>query len=887
MKKRLLSLLLALTLACSLLVFPASAVEVLDEGDYGSLHWVLTSDGTVTISGTGIIDSGLKDNWTQWGKALKSIVMEPGITSIGYSAFEYCTNLTSVTIPNSVTSIRGQAFSNCSSLTNVTIPDSVTNIGNSAFQDCSKLTSVTIPDSITSIGNSAFSGCSSLANVTIPDGVTSIGDSTFYGCSSLTNVTIPDGVSSIGDSTFYGCSSLTNVTIPDGVTSIGDFTFSCCSNLTGVSLPVSITSIGICAFSDCSSLNSVIIPDGVTSIGIEAFYNCSSMESLTFAGSGISISDSAFHGCTNLLSIQFPLNLSLGTKSFDGCTGLMTIIIPSIDTISEYAFQNCTALESITIENDVKTIDSYAFLGCSALKTVTLPDTLSKVNTGAFRNCDSIKDVYFGGNSTQWSEIAIKSYNEPLTGANIHYSSAPAKIVSNPADVTTIAGVTASFTVAVTGDVTSYQWQVKIPGGEWANCDCNAATLEFTAEDSMNGNQYRCIVTDVDRNTVSSEAATLTVETPSLKIVQQPVDYAGNYKDWAEFFCVAEGEDVSYYWQYSTDDGETWNDSDGVGYRAECYIISRTKGRLYRCTVSDKYGNEQLSNIARVIMNASVITQPKNATASIGKIASFKMEADANGQLTYQWQYKTPVGAWKNSSSKTVGYNTDTLQVVATEARNGYQYRCKVTDQDGNVVTSEPATLTIAQAVVITASPADSFATAGRVSSFYTAAEGEGLTYQWQYKNPATGVWKNCSAATIGYNTQTLIVYGASNGVNRHGYQYRCVVTDAYGNTATTEAATLTVFAIKTQPKDAAVTGSGKATFKVAATGENLTYQWQYKTPTGAWKNCSSATQGYNTAALTVQGVSGKTNRNGYQYRCVVTSGSKMLTSNAVILTVN
>ena len=90
----------------------------------------------------------------------------------------------------------------------VEIGDGVTSIGGSAFQNCSSLSSVTIPDGVTSIGKNAFLGCSSLSSVTIPDGVTSIGNFAFQNCSSLSSVTIPDGVTSIGSNAFNNCSGV-------------------------------------------------------------------------------------------------------------------------------------------------------------------------------------------------------------------------------------------------------------------------------------------------------------------------------------------------------------------------------------------------------------------------------------------------------------------------------------------------------------------------------------------------------------------------------------------------------------------------------------------------------------------------------------------------------
>ncbi|MBR3144666.1 MAG: leucine-rich repeat domain-containing protein, partial [Clostridia bacterium] len=124
---------------------------------------------TLTISGTGeMYDCSDSYNgtlyvtnapWNEYYSTMKTLVINSGVTSIGYKAFRGCTGLTSVTIPDSVTNIDWEAFRDCTGLTSISIPDSVTSIGESAFRDCTGLTSVTIPDGVTSIGWDAFRDC--------------------------------------------------------------------------------------------------------------------------------------------------------------------------------------------------------------------------------------------------------------------------------------------------------------------------------------------------------------------------------------------------------------------------------------------------------------------------------------------------------------------------------------------------------------------------------------------------------------------------------------------------------------------------------------------------------------------------------------------------------
>jgi hypothetical protein len=121
---------------------------------------------------------------------VRKVEIGDAITSIGYSAFNYCTNLTSIDIPSGVTSIGSYAFNNCRSLTSIDIPDSVTSIGGYAFDSCYNLTSVTISNSVTSIGDATFYGCTSLTSIVIPSGITSIEGFAFDGCNNLTSVTV-------------------------------------------------------------------------------------------------------------------------------------------------------------------------------------------------------------------------------------------------------------------------------------------------------------------------------------------------------------------------------------------------------------------------------------------------------------------------------------------------------------------------------------------------------------------------------------------------------------------------------------------------------------------------------------------------------------------------
>ena len=228
-----------------LVVEPGAKLTGGAAGDGSGVTWQLTentddpSTYTLTISGSGAMKNYLMSShqpWHSFRDQITSVVVSPGVTSIGNLAFALSRNIIHVDIADSVVSIGEQAFSYCSSLTDITVPQSVTYIDAYAFDSCTNLSSITLStNNITSIRPYTFSGCSELSSIVIPDGVTSIQLGAFSNCTKLTSITIPDSVTTIDPWAFKNCSSLTSITIPGSVTSIGSDVFTGCTSLNDIS----------------------------------------------------------------------------------------------------------------------------------------------------------------------------------------------------------------------------------------------------------------------------------------------------------------------------------------------------------------------------------------------------------------------------------------------------------------------------------------------------------------------------------------------------------------------------------------------------------------------------------------------------------------------------
>jgi len=324
----------------------ASAASSGNCGDSGSnVTWSLDDDGTLTISGSGKIEdyrSDIDQPWYSNRSDITSVVIEPGVTSIGSQAFYECSNLTSITIPSGLTSIGEQAFGNCTGLTSITIPSGFISIGDYAFWNCTGLTSITIQNGVTSIGTGAFWNCTGLTSITIPSSVTSIGVNVFYNCTGLTDITVDSNNSSFcsesgvlfnKDKTtliYYPLGKNdSSYTIPDGVTVIEQYAFYCNSKLTSVTIPSGVTSIGEMAFRECSGLTSVIVPSSVTSIEYNAFWCCFNL--IIYIPGGITIGIDAFYSTAAKITYTVDSSNNVKITDISLSSGNTVDIPPEID----------------------------------------------------------------------------------------------------------------------------------------------------------------------------------------------------------------------------------------------------------------------------------------------------------------------------------------------------------------------------------------------------------------------------------------------------------------------------------------------------------------------------------------------------------------------------
>lgn len=299
--------------------------------------------------------------------------------------------------------IRKNAYRRREDITDVVVADGVTKIGDSAFEGCSNLESVTIPDSVAKFGERAFEGCRSLTSVILPGSGTclALGSFAFAGCSSLKKVVFSGNLEKISYQAFEGCSGLTSIDLPEGVKVIGIDAFANCTSLKTVRLPGSVKAIEWGAFAGCTALKSIVVPPRVTRIGFDAFRGCTALESIVLPASMKEIAPSAFNGCEKLTRIEYSgaaVRFEGGAMlSGDGRKLLRWMgWLPAFSKVAK-------------IPDSVTEVGDSAFWGLDKLETIHLPDSVTEIARNTFDRCVRLEKIEYSGTACRFEGGAMLS----------------------------------------------------------------------------------------------------------------------------------------------------------------------------------------------------------------------------------------------------------------------------------------------------------------------------------------------------------------------------------------------------------------------------------------------------------------------------------------------
>ncbi|MBE6823955.1 MAG: hypothetical protein E7513_01275 [Ruminococcaceae bacterium] len=216
-----------------------------------------------------------------------------------------------------------------------------------------------------------------------------------------------------------------------------------------------------------------------------------------------------------------------------------------------------------------------------------------------------------------------------------------------------------------------------------------------------------------------------------------------------------------------------------------------------------------------------ITKQPVSVAVPNGYAAKVTVSATGTG-LKYNWYYKS-VGETEYSLTKS--FTGNSYSVEMNNSRDGRKIYCVITDKQGNSVKSNTVTISKGGYATITKQPVSVSAPNGYTAKVTVSATGNGLKYQWYYKNAGDSKYSLTKTFTGNY-------YSVKMNNDRNGRKIYCKITDKYGKSVKSTAVTISKggnVKITKQPTSVTVLGNSNAKVTVSATGNGLKYKWYYK----------------------------------------------------------
>lgn len=165
-------------------------------------------------------------------------------------------------------------------ITKIVVGPGITAIGKNDFRCLPLNAEISLPDGLITIGQDAFSYNLSLTSIVLPDSVTTIKDSAFKNCHALKNVVFSASLKTIEEDAFCE-TSLEAINLPDGLTYIGDYAFlSHGATYTELTLPGSLGAMDTTPFVDYEKLVTATLKEGITVVPPYFFNVARNLETL-------------------------------------------------------------------------------------------------------------------------------------------------------------------------------------------------------------------------------------------------------------------------------------------------------------------------------------------------------------------------------------------------------------------------------------------------------------------------------------------------------------------------------------------------------------------------------------------------------------------------------
>lgn len=372
---------------CFLSLFLLSCSPALAEEDW---LWLPSEDGTARIiryAGPG-------------GEAVVPAELDgyPVRTLYGFAGGE---SITKLILSEGIERVEEQY--SLQSLETLVLPGSVHTIGESAFEYCSKLTSVDFTGGgLTRIEGWAFSDCQ-IESFPFPDTVEYIGPGAFYSGWKAEELILPEQLEILGRSAFKQCWDIRTVRCGNRLRELGDYAFSQCSKIEYLYLSGSLISIGKSCFERCEALKSIQLPEGLQTLGEEAFANCTSLKEINLPRSLACMDGNPFSGCVRLETVQIAEDHPAMLFK-DGClvsadgkrlisvfhSGYNPFHTPQgVTEICRYAFARAK-INSVVLGPEVTQIDERAFIYAESIQHVTAQGHLTRIGNSAFQDTDRL-----------------------------------------------------------------------------------------------------------------------------------------------------------------------------------------------------------------------------------------------------------------------------------------------------------------------------------------------------------------------------------------------------------------------------------------------------------------------------------------------------------------